>query len=73
MLHNETVNIWTHLGGALILILLILISLFRVGPFGGHLDKDQQLIGFNLHTQTTLILLFRKATTAQHQIYSRKN
>lgn len=41
MCHNETVNIWTHLIGALVTILFIIITGLSVGPYGKELNKLQ--------------------------------
>jgi adiponectin receptor len=39
MCHNETVNIWTHLFGALFVSLLIIITGISVGPYGDQLNE----------------------------------
>jgi hypothetical protein len=37
--HNETVNVWTHLVGALFTILLIIITGVTVGPYGSSVNQ----------------------------------
>jgi len=41
MCHNETVNVWTHLIGAILTFLFIVITSFNVGPQGSYLNNLQ--------------------------------
>lgn len=38
MCHNETVNIWTHLVGALLTLIFIIVTGLNVGPYGKELN-----------------------------------
>jgi hypothetical protein len=42
MCHNETVNVWTHLVGALFTFLLIVVTFSMVGAYGERLNSLQQ-------------------------------
>ena len=41
MCHNETVNVWTHLVGALFTILLLIVTCIYIGPFGSKINDEQ--------------------------------
>jgi len=41
MCHNETVNVWSHLIGALITILFIVFTYTTLGPYGIKLNSEQ--------------------------------
>jgi predicted membrane channel-forming protein YqfA (hemolysin III family) len=43
MIHNESVNVWSHLIGATLFVLLVIYSCFYLAPPGLHNDQSGSL------------------------------
>lgn len=52
--HNETVNVWTHLVGALFTVILIIVTGITVGPYGYRINEpwraDHHKINFKKYS-----------------------
>lgn len=54
--HNETLNVWTHLAGFLIFLLLAVMSLIESNKGGGHVSSFIRTAGVGRPLMTTLAM-----------------